>query len=162
VGAEVGLNDFRISSVQSLKTPKILRQRGIKVIHAGFSELKPDKRILDQRLDNWRAQWQRKADLNRAGFEREVAQIIAHARAEKQREMILQLNKILRNSTFSEEALTLRVLQALEDIAADPDARRFLPRDTINMLRSLRLWLLPDDSVHPGLLEGKFTSPEDG
>ncbi len=42
-----------------------------------------------------------------------------------------------------EEALAMRVFQALEQAAADPANRQFLPMDTISMLRNLYNAYLP-------------------
>jgi hypothetical protein len=68
---------------------------------------------------------------------------------------------IIHTSTYPEEALTLRVFQALEDIASEPPTRQLLPVDTIQVLKSLRLWLLPGEQERPALLEGQFSSPAD-
>ena len=152
-GQRVDYRQFRISPVQALRNSKILRDRGIKVVHASFSELKPtDPAIRQQRLDNWRANWQKEAEMTRADQDLQVTRILSRARADKQREMISSLSNILQSPVYSEEALVLRVFQALEDITTDPSARRILPRDTINMLRNLRGWLLPDSRDSSQLL----------
>ena len=74
---------------------------------------------------------------------------------------VLELSQIVQNTEYSEEALTLRIFQALEDVATDPYTRQLLPRDTINMLRSLRLWLLPDEHVRQAFLEDRISSAEE-
>ena len=75
---------FRISPVQSLRNSKPLRDRGIMVIHAGISKLKPtDPAVMQQRFENWRARWQQEADMVKAEGELEVMRIISQARAEK-------------------------------------------------------------------------------
>jgi hypothetical protein len=58
------------------------------------------------------------------------------------------LARIMRSSR-SDEALALRVFQALEATAIDKDARQFLPRDTTYLLRSFKQWFLPggDDQM---------------
>lgn len=152
---------FRIAPVQELRTSRVLRDRGVKVIHAGFSELRPtDPAIRQQRLENWRARWQRDTAIVRANQDLEAARVLNHARAEKQKEMITKLSDILQSSAYSEEALVLRIFQALEDVTTDPAARRILPRDTISMLSNLRLWLLPDSQVPTALLEERLEGDE--
>jgi hypothetical protein len=85
-----------------------------------------------------------------------------HARAEKQREMINALSQIINTSAYPEEALTLRIFQALENIALEPSTRQLVPIDTIQVLNSLRFWLLPEEQqARPALLEGHLTSPTD-
>jgi hypothetical protein len=158
-GQRVDNRHFRIAPVQELRASKVLRDRGIKVLHAGFSELMPtDPKIRQQRLDNWRARWQKEADLIQADLDLEAVRIKNHARAEKQREIINTLSMIIHTTTYPEEALTLRVFQALEDIASEPPTRQLLPADTIRALKSLRLWLLSDDQARPVLLEGEVSS----
>jgi len=153
---------FRISSVQDLHGSKILRDLGIKLIHTGFSELVPtDPKVKQQRLEFWRARWQQQADLIRADLDLEVMRLRNRARAEKQREMSDSLSEILQSSNYSEEVLTLRIFQVLEDAASDPNTRQFLPKDTINFLRSLRLWLLPDENVRPALLQDRLSQEEE-
>jgi hypothetical protein len=162
VGQRVDHRQFRISGVQDLRGSKILRDRGIKIVHAGFSELIPtDPQVKQQRLEFWRARWQQQADLIRADLDLEVMRLRNRARAEKQREMSDKLSEIMQSSNFSEEALTLRIFQVLEDAASDPNTRQFLPKDTINFLRSLRLWLLPDENVRPARLEDRLSQEEE-
>jgi hypothetical protein len=161
-GQRVDNRQFRIAPVRDLRASKVLRDRGIKVLHAGFSELMPtDPKIRQQRLDNWRARWQKEADLIKADLDLEAVRIKNHARAEKQREMINALSLIIHTSTYPEEALTLRVFQALEDIASEPSTRQLLPVDTIQVLKSLHLWLQSGEQARPAMLEGKFSSPAD-
>ena len=163
-GQRLDNRQFRLAPAQDLHASKVLRDRGIKVLHAGFSELMPtDPKIRMQRLDNWRARWQREAELIKADLDLEAVRIKNHARAEKQREMINALSQIINTSAYPEEALTLRIFQALEDIALEPSTRQLLPIDTIQVLNSLRLWLLPDDQqVQPALLEGSLSSTVEG
>jgi hypothetical protein len=162
VGQRVDHRQFRISGAQDLHGSKILRDRGIKIVHAGFSELVPtDPQVRQQRLEFWRARWQQQADLIRADLDLEVMRLRNRARSEKQREMSDTLSEILQSPSFSEEALTLRIFQVLEDAASDPNTRQFLPKDTINFLRSLRLWLLPDENIRPALLEDRFSQEEE-
>lgn len=162
VDQRVDHRQFRISPVQDLRGSKILRDRGIKIVHAGFSELAPtDPQVKQQRLEFWRARWQQQADLIRADLDLEVMRMRNRARAEKQREMSDKLSEILKSSNYSEEALTLRIFQVLEDAASDPNTRQFLPKDTINFLRSLRLWLLPDENVRPAMLQDRLSQDEE-
>ena len=162
IGQRVDHRLYRISPVQELTASKTLRDRGIKVIHAGFSELRPtDPTIYQQRVENWRARWQQEADIIQADHDLEVMRIRNQAKAEKQHEIILKLSEILGSSAYSEEAVILRIFKALEDAAADPQTLQLLPKDTINLLRSLRLWMLPDEGARSSLLEEMLSSSED-
>ena len=160
-GQRLDNRQFRLAPAKGLRASKVLRDRGIKVLHAGFSELEPtDPKIRLQRLDNWRARWQREAEMIKADLDLEAVRIKNHARAEKQREMINSLSQIINTSAYPEEALTLRIFQALEDIALEPSTRQLLPGDTIQVLNSLRLWLSPEDQdASPPLLEAGNSPP---
>jgi hypothetical protein len=67
--------------------------------------------------------------------------------------MVYTLSQILEGKTYSQEAMAMRVFQALETAAADPATRRMIPRDTINLLRTLRQLLLQDDVAPPASSE---------
>lgn len=141
--------DFRIFPVQELTSSKVLRDRGIKVITASFTDLDPVSEVVQQqRLENWRARWQQRTAITKGDIDREVMRIIGNARADTQREMIEKLSDLLQASSASDEALTWRVFQALEGAAADPKTRQLLPEDIIKMLRDLRSWLLAEDDGH--------------
>lgn len=135
---------FRIYPVEELRGPKVLRQRGIKILHASFSELRPvNPGIQQQRLEQWQTHWQKEADQVKADHDLEVMRIRNRARADTQREMILKLSRIFEKNPRSEEALALHLFQVLENAANDPNTRQLLPRDTIDMLSSLHRWLQP-------------------
>ena len=133
-----------IYPVQSLRSSKVLRDRGIRVIFSGCAELRPtNKLILQQRLDHWRARWEKNKDLTLAGFDYKEMQIRSHARAQAQQDMIFSLSKMLNSSEVSKEALAIRVFQALEALANEPATERLLPKETLNALWSLHEWLMP-------------------
>ncbi len=134
--------------VREFKTRKVLRSRGIKIITAGFTELQPSIADVQQRylFDHWRAPWQQEAIIIQSDHELQATRMKNHARAQAQRDMAYTLSKILSTSQFSKEAMALRVFQALENAATDPTTQRLLPRDAIDILRSLRNLLLPGEA----------------
>lgn len=139
------VGQLRFSPVQELQGPKVLRRRGIKILSAGFSEIRPsDEAVRQQRLDNWRARWQREIDTTRASRDLEVSRIRSRARADTLRQMTYTLSQIFQQSQYSKQAMAVRLFQALETAATDPATRQLLPRETIGILRSLGHWLLVD------------------
>jgi hypothetical protein len=137
----------KIHPVQELSNRKVLRSRGIKVIAAGFSELQP---IIDEvqehyLFEHWRSPWQQKAVITQADHELQAVRIKNQARAQAQRDMAFTLSKILRSHEHSREALAVRVYQALESVAANPNTQQLLPRDAISVMQGLRSLLLPGD-----------------
>jgi hypothetical protein len=143
-------NELVVSAIRQLTIPKLLRERGIKVIASGFGELIPvDETIYRQRLESWRAPWQKDAEIVRARQDLEAMRIRSRARAEAQRGLTQTLANILQKQPHSDEIAALRVLQALEAAASDPHTQQLLPSDTITLMRTIHDWLLPGESRFP-------------
>ncbi len=137
-------SDFEFLPTQTLNTPKVLRDRGVRVVAAGFPDIRPtNKAVFQQRFDHWRAKWQKDADLTRATYSYQAMQIRAHARAQAQKDMMAVLGQVVNSGGLSQEVLMLRVLQSIETFAHEPDTEKLLPKETINTLWSLHQWLLP-------------------
>lgn len=135
-----------IYPVQALRTSKILRDRGIRLIAAGFAELRPSNdAVLQQRFDHWRARWQRESDLTLAAYDYQEMQVRSHARAQAQKDMVLTLSKLINSKELSREAVAMRLFQAMESFAKEPQTEKLLPKETLNALWSLHEWLLPTE-----------------
>jgi hypothetical protein len=146
VGQEWLENRYIKYPVQELQNPKVLRARGIKVIHASFGDLTPrNPGVREQLLDNWSAYWDNEAEFTRVEQELVRTRIINKARIQAQINLKDQLFDLLGSSSVADDALALRMLQALEAVAADPKTQQFLPADTISMLRSIWDWLWTED-----------------
>jgi hypothetical protein len=132
-----------VSPVRPLNTKKVLRDRGIKIIGSGFGDLIPvSEAVYKQRLDNWRARWETDTEVIRAGHDLEAMRVRARSRAQAQQELVYSLSQIFQNKKYSQEVLAVRVMQALETVAVDPNTRQLLPAETINLMRTLHDWLL--------------------
>lgn len=149
-GAELKMNatysqdELRVTAIRQLTTPKLLRNRGIKVINSSFGELVPvADAIFQQRLETWQAPWQKDVDIVRARQDLEAMRIRSRARLAAQRNLAQTLSNILIQHPHSDEIAALRVLQALESAASDPHTKSLLPADTINMLKAIRDLLSP-------------------
>ena len=77
------------------------------------------------------------------------------ARIQAQRDMIFTLEGLFRDQPISQEALALRLLQALESAAADPLTRQLLPSEVGEMLRNVQHFLLPEYDTLLAVTEGK-------
>lgn len=140
--------DLVFSPPQEFTRFEVLRDRGIKIIGAGFSELIPTSEIIRQQfLDNWRAHWQQETEITIAGHELEVMRILNRERAKAQQDMVYSLSQIFQAEQYTNEALAMMLYQALESAATNPATQRLLPGDTIHMLTNLRQWLLPKDQT---------------
>jgi hypothetical protein len=191
-GQVMDSQDFLLDyPVMLFRQPKPLRERGIRVVAAGFGELMPvtlenealqgkpspaealqtaasptpgspgeppvgqpapwsaaseqpgasQPLVRRQRFDTWQAQWQKESELIRAESDLELMHIRSRARATAQQDMTRVLSQIL-ESPSSKEAMAMQLLQALEAAATDPSTHKLLPKDTLDMLQSLRQWLL--------------------
>lgn len=134
-----------VSPVRALQSSKILRERGIQMLASGFGDLLPTDEVYLQWLASWRAEWERDTKAARAASELDAKRIYNRARVQAQRELAVSLQGIFEDTRHSKEALAMRILQALETVAADRETQRLLPSDTMSMLRSIHDWLLPGD-----------------
>ncbi len=145
---------------RELRTPNLLRARGIKVIAAGFGELKPTHEDVSQYLTRyWRSEWQREVMITKSEFDLEAMRLKNMARIQAQSDIVKTLSMIMNDSTYSREALAYRTLQALESAAADPKTRGLLPGDTIRMLERIHDLILSDDG--PAMDDGQSRDTQD-
>jgi hypothetical protein len=82
-------------------------------------------------------------------------------KADTQREMILGLSQIFKSTDYSQEALALRVFQALEAAATDPVTHPLLPEEAVRMLRELGFWLLPEGYAATPIFNPKLGGGEE-
>jgi hypothetical protein len=144
-GQRYRFENLTVSPLQALRSPKVLRDRGIQMLAAGFGPLLPANDIYLQWLNNWRAEWESETMTEHAIADLEARRVYNRARIQKQQELAISLQKIFEETNTSKEVIAIRLLQALESIAADRDTRRLLPAETISMLQSIHSWLLPQD-----------------
>ena len=139
-------SDLFISPYLAFTGSQVLRDRGIKVLAAGFSSPLPaSPEVYQQRLAHWRAEWEHDTALKRSEYELEATRIRNHARAQAQHDLTQALSQIFERGAGSDEVMALRVFQALESVAADPKTRQLLPGETITLMNNLHNWLLPGD-----------------
>jgi len=153
-GDQWNQDDLLFSENQELLNTKdkILRRRGIKIIHAGFSELKAVSDVIQEsRYDYWSAKWEREGLETEARYDLEVSRALNFGRSKAQREMKNYFSKIFKSDPYDNEAMALRVFQALESAAADPTTRALLPDETIELLLDLRRWFLPPGDSGPDI-----------
>jgi hypothetical protein len=152
------MGDILASAPRTFKNPQVLRERGIKVILANFGEFTPPDQVREELIANWRARWEKEINSRLAHRDLEAARIRNRARVKAQQDTSsFVLSEVFSGMPFSEEALTVRVFQALETAATDLGEARLLPHDTINMLWSLYQWMVREE----GKPDETGSSPED-
>jgi hypothetical protein len=132
-----------LSPIQNFRRSKILRDRGIKVISAGFTQLEPDQAVRQQILDYWKVRWEKQLELIETENELEAMRIKNRARVKTQKELAILFSNIIESSDPQSRD---KLFQLLEATATDPATRKLLPRETINILWNLRKLLLPEDN----------------
>jgi regulator of protease activity HflC (stomatin/prohibitin superfamily) len=144
---------LNMEPARPLPGSRLLRDYGIKIIHATFSELKPDQQIRKKLMETWMARWEKEIETIKAENELKAVRIRNNARAQAQLDMASSLSSLFKTAADSPQAMALRVFQALETAATDPSTSQVLPRNVFNMLQSLHSWLLKErknkDEHHP-------------
>ncbi len=127
------------SSTNELRSSKILRDRGIRIIAAGFPELRvAEEELKEKFMDVWIARWKKNTDIVTAAYTLEAEREIANKRAETQSELTYTQSQQFKNTKHIKEALALRTYQALSGIAT----QEAHSRETLVMLQNLHRWLL--------------------
>jgi SPFH domain / Band 7 family len=117
---------------------------GIQVIGGGVSNLLPvDNRLLQQRMDNWQAEWTRRTAIEMGKADAEYIRMIESARAQAQAEMIRTISEGLEragavDTTISNEVIALRFVEALEKMIASPAVQRALPASTVQAVETIK------------------------
>jgi hypothetical protein len=145
-GQEYLTSDLLFYPPRNLMRFDILRDRGIKVLSAGFGELEPVKdNVRKDLVESWRSAKQKEADLKVADSRLEMARINSQARVRAQQNLIYHLSQVLENQEYPREALAMLIYQELEAAAANPETRKLLPADTLSLLTGIGSILLPRD-----------------
>ena len=131
----------------------VLRDRGIKVLSAGFGDLEPvESSVRDHLVEAWRSVKRKEAALKVADSNLEAARIRNQARVRAQQSMIYHLTQVLEDEEYPREALAMLIYQELEAAAANPETRKLLPADTLSLLTGIGTILLPAEksTTRPG------------
>ncbi len=119
------------------------RHMGIVVKKATFSDvLASDSEIQDKMLEAWKAKMEREIAVSNAGYELEAIRVRNRNRALAQEEMTHLLSGIFQSTPHFDEALALRVLQALETSVSDSEMSS---TDLHEILKNIHDWLLADE-----------------
>jgi hypothetical protein len=137
-------SELIIHPPRMLRSQKVLRERGIRVIAGVFTDPKPKEQIRQQFFNKWQAAKQEGIKSTRATYDLRVMEAINDARTRAQKDMLINFSRILQSKQYSQEALALRMFQTLETIASDAATSKLLPQDTFSLLRSLGTWLNVD------------------
>jgi hypothetical protein len=129
---------------QALTRPDVLRDRGIKIINAGCADLEPVDKVVQKKFkESWLEEKRKEENIKRADYELEATRITNHARVRTQQSMNYHLAKLLEKQEYPREALAILIFQELEAAAANPETRKLLPENTLNLMQGISQLLMP-------------------
>jgi hypothetical protein len=76
----------------------------------------------------------------------DASRVRSRAYVEAQKELAYSLERILKQTDYSEEAMSLRIIQALGNLADDPKTKELLPKEAFDMMRNMFTFLQPQSS----------------
>jgi hypothetical protein len=136
------------------------RDRGIVVKNATFSEIQAvEEEIQKKMTENWMAKMENEIAVSNAEYELEAIRVHNRNRALLQEEMTHLLSGVFQSTPHFDEALALRVLQALETSVSEMSDADMQSTDLYEILRNLHDWILFDES-HKDLPNNGFVKPE--
>ncbi len=123
------------------------RDRGIVVNNAMFSEIQAVEEEIQKRMaENWMAKVENEIAVSNAEYELEAIRVHNRNRALLQEEMTHLLSGVFQSTPHFDEALALRVLQALETSVSEMSDADMQSTDLYEILRNLHDWILFDES----------------
>lgn len=149
VGQNVPLNSVKKYEPVTLVGEKFnfVRNRGIVIKNASFSEvLAVDKEIQKRMAKNWMAKIENEIAVSNAEYELEAIRVHNRNRALLQEEMTHLLAGIFQSTPHFDEALALRVLQALETSVTEMSDVDMQSIDVYELLKNLHDWILFDET----------------
>jgi hypothetical protein len=120
-----------------------VEELGIQAIGGGISNLLPaDSRLLQQRMDNWQAEWARRMTAETGKGEAEYIRLVESARAQAQAEMIRTISEGFERAGAAKETtpemIALRFIEALEKMIQSPAVQQALPTATAETVEAMR------------------------
>jgi len=119
---------------------RVLPEWGIQRIGSGISNLVPaDERVIEQRIEAWRAGWAREIMLKQAAGQSTRLRLVEQARAQAQIDIILAISeRIEQLRATGADGIARHFIGILEGLAEKTALRQLLPRDTNNVIRRAR------------------------
>ncbi len=130
---------------------KELESIGIEVVGSGISNLLPaDEALLQQRIANWQAEWERRMATEMGQSNAEYIRLVENARAQAQAEMIRTISDGLErarasDASISSEVIALRFVEALEEMIQNPALQQALPVSSIQTVQTMKQSLEDSD-----------------
>jgi hypothetical protein len=120
-----------------------LQPKGIEALGGGISNLLPmDTQLLQQRVGNWQAEWERRITAEIGKGEAEYIRMVESARAQAQAEMIRTISEGFERAgtteNISAEVIALRFVETLEKMIKSPDVQQALPPASSETIEAMK------------------------
>jgi hypothetical protein len=140
----------RIAKELRDRLDKELPAVGIKRVGGGISDLEPDERVIDQRIEAWRAEWMRKITFQRATGQSTRIRTVEKARAQAQIDVILDIAKRIERlretgAPVPVDAILLYFVEVLEHLLQRVALHDLLPRDVDTIVQYLHDRVVADE-----------------
>jgi len=151
---------FQIAGELRNELEKILPDWGLQRSGSGISNLVPvDKRVIEQRVEAWRADWTRKIMLKQAAGQFKRLQLVEQARAQAQIDIILAIGKRLERlrvagTPVPMDTVARYFIEVLETLAEKSALHQLLPGDTGDVIQRARRTI----GKEPASVEGEQTN----
>ena len=107
---------------------------GIQVLGGGISNIVPaDENVIKQRIENWKADWKRKIEIELGKGEAEVTRQLESVRTQAQIKVMRDIARILTDEAVPEQVIALRLIEAMEEMTSEKPVRRALPEEAQEM-----------------------------
>jgi hypothetical protein len=119
---------------------------GFRVITISISPLDLPPDVMNEQINNWQANWQHRILVEKAGGDAEAIRRIKLARARAQLEMIENITRNIEamhqaGHTNLTEVITLRMIEAMEQAAADNTVQAMVPQQMMSTLAQMHRWI---------------------
>jgi ASC-1-like (ASCH) protein len=119
---------------------EVLEPLGIQMLGGGISNIVPadkdengESKVIKQRIENWKADWKRKIDIELGKGEAEVTRQLESVRTQAQIKVMRDVARILGDEAVPEQVIALRLIEAMEEMTGQKPVRRALPEETQEM-----------------------------
>ena len=136
----------RIRGRMTQKLKSEFGQNGVDILSAGVGRLSVPEEVVDQLLNNWQTEWQRRINEIEAATENAALRRIREAQARAEIEILMNLTESIQAMRTSkdiqlEDVVTIRILKAMEEAAENKDVKAMVPSQALATMNDLQAWL---------------------
>lgn len=119
---------------------KEMESCGVQVLGGGIGNIMPadkdeegESKVIKQRIENWKADWQRKIEIELGKGEAEAARQLESVRTQAQIKVMRDVARLLSDEAVSEKVIALRLIEAMEEMTSERPVRQELPEEAQEM-----------------------------